>query len=98
MVMPTKSRKSKKIFEVTIIKDRCKGCELCITNCPTDSLEMSKETNIKGYFVPRILDISTCSGCNLCSKLCPDFAIFCSEADVNKKDRKKSKKDKRKKS
>ncbi len=75
--MPQKNRKSGKNFKIIIIKARCKGCKLCVTYCPTDTLKMSKETNINGYFVPEVKDIKTCSGCNLCSKYCPDFAIFC---------------------
>lgn len=75
---PVKEKAGKK-YSVTIIEDRCKGCKLCVTYCPTGTLEMSKETNPKGYYVPVIVDISTCKGCNLCSKYCPDFAIFCSK-------------------
>jgi Pyruvate/2-oxoacid:ferredoxin oxidoreductase delta subunit len=43
---------------------------------------MSKESNEKGYFYPKIKDAKKCTGCNLCSKYCPDFAIFCSTNDA----------------
>ncbi len=71
--------KAKKKYKITIIAERCKGCKLCVTYCPTDTLEMSEKINEKGYFVPQVVNISKCKGCNLCSKYCPDFAIFCEE-------------------
>ena len=30
--------------------DRCKGCGLCVSVCPKNVLEISKEGNAKGYF------------------------------------------------
>jgi 2-oxoglutarate ferredoxin oxidoreductase subunit delta len=71
--------KAKKGYIITIIKDRCKGCKLCVTFCPTGTLKMSKKTNQKGYFLPHVVDISSCKGCELCFKYCPDFAIYCTE-------------------
>jgi len=69
----------KQKFEITIIKERCKGCKLCVIYCPTETLEMTEELNFNGYFVPEVIDIIRCKGCNLCTKICPDFAIFCSK-------------------
>ena len=34
---------------VQINIENCKGCELCVNECPQDSLEMSKNINKKGY-------------------------------------------------
>ena len=34
--------------EVHLIKDRCKGCGLCIEYCPTKVLEESDEINARG--------------------------------------------------
>ena len=80
-----KHNKPKKQYVITIIEDRCKGCNLCVTFCPSDTLKVSDEPNQKGVFVPRVVDISTCKGCNLCSNYCPDFAIFCSDKSESKK-------------
>lgn len=63
-------------FKVTIIKARCKGCELCVQYCPTDTLEMSKELNEKGNHFAIIKNLNNCKGCEQCYKLCPDFAIY----------------------
>ena len=74
-----KKKASKKNYKITILEDRCKGCKLCVIYCPTDTLEMSNNVNIKGNFIPKIKNIKACKGCNLCFKFCPDFAIFCTE-------------------
>ena len=89
----TSKSESKKKYKVTIIKDRCKGCKLCVLFCPSGTLEMSQEINSKGYILPKVVDISKCKGCNLCFKYCPDFAIYCEEAKGtdNKKTRKMKK-------
>lgn len=76
-----KNKSASKKFSITIIKERCKGCKLCIIYCPTETLEITEELNYNGYFVPRVIDIKSCKGCNLCSKICPDFAIFCTKIE-----------------
>lgn len=40
---------------VHIIDDRCKGCGFCIEFCPQDVLELSSQTNAKGYHLPEII-------------------------------------------
>jgi 2-oxoglutarate ferredoxin oxidoreductase subunit delta len=80
-----KSQKKKtKRYQITIIKDRCKGCGLCVLYCPKEVLEMSKEINVKGNFIPQVKKIKNCIGCNLCFKFCPDFAIYCSNNSIKK--------------
>ena len=73
----TKNTQPVKKFRIIIIEDRCKGCKLCVSYCPTETLGMSDRTNKKGYFVPEVINIKNCKGCDLCSKYCPDFAIYC---------------------
>jgi len=58
----------KKQMKINIIKEWCKGCEICVEVCPRDVLEMKD-------FVAKVKDISRCTGCMLCELLCPDFAI-----------------------
>ncbi len=62
--------------KLTIFKDTCKGCGLCVTACPKHILAVSKtESNNKGYFVVTELDPSACIGCAFCATMCPDCAI-----------------------
>lgn len=52
-------------------KERCKGCKLCIGNCPKVALEMSGKINSKGYKHVSI-DTEKCIGCGICYTICPD--------------------------
>jgi 2-oxoglutarate ferredoxin oxidoreductase subunit delta len=58
---------------VNIANDRCKGCELCIPDCPQRVLSMSREKNIQGYYYPLLAE--GCTGCTACHLVCPDFVF-----------------------
>lgn len=59
---------------VIIKTEDCKGCDLCVIECPQDSLEMSKSLNQKGYTFS-ILSYDTCTGCTNCALVCPEAII-----------------------
>ncbi|RLC45978.1 MAG: 2-oxoacid:acceptor oxidoreductase [Candidatus Coatesbacteria bacterium] len=61
--------------KVTIDRERCKGCELCVAACPKQVLAMSTKINSKGYFYAEVAHIENCIACALCAKSCPDAAI-----------------------
>jgi len=61
---------------VLINKERCKGCGYCAEFCPRGTLEMSTETNHKGYVLAAVANASACLGCGLCEILCPEFAVL----------------------
>ena len=61
---------------VHFIPTRCKGCELCVTYCPTSALIMTEQLNAKGYHLPALAEPEACVGCGLCEHLCPEFAVF----------------------
>ena len=61
---------------VTIDKNHCKGCELCVRACPQQILAMSKRIGVKGYFYAEMVDSSRCIGCQICAITCPDVAIM----------------------
>ena len=54
--------------------ENCKGCELCVNECPQDSLEMSNNINKKGYHYA-VLNDETCTGCTNCALVCPEAII-----------------------
>ena len=45
---------------VTVIQERCKGCELCVKYCPRNMLRMSKTFNVKGYYYPEVEGENNC--------------------------------------
>ncbi len=63
-------------FKGTIVidKQRCKGCSVCIENCPNKCISLSKGVNSKGY---RYAELSSdgCIGCASCAIVCPDSVI-----------------------
>lgn len=54
---------------VTVIVDRCAGCQECIIRCPTGALSMESAT------WTAIADDSACVGCRQCVRTCPFSAI-----------------------
>ena len=34
---------------IVVDTEKCKGCSVCIANCPTQTIALSKEVNGKGY-------------------------------------------------
>ena len=58
---------------VSIVTDRCKGCDLCIAVCPPEVLVMSNDVNALGYRFPLLLE--GCTGCARCAEVCPDFCF-----------------------
>lgn len=63
------------MINVYINKDKCKGCELCVYQCPKKILELSKDINHLGYNYSNVTDTSKCIGCQFCLKICPDVCI-----------------------
>lgn len=60
---------------ITIDRERCKGCALCIEFCPKNAVYLSDDLNLKGYFVAAFDDGRGCTGCGSCAVICPDVAI-----------------------
>ena len=61
---------------VEISVEVCKGCGLCIPNCPTECLEMNTvDTNSYGLNYAYLNDEEDCIACQNCAVICPDAAI-----------------------
>jgi 2-oxoglutarate ferredoxin oxidoreductase subunit delta len=59
---------------ISIDIEKCKGCELCLIECPQDSIAMSYNINNKGYHYALLAE-DTCTGCINCALVCPEAII-----------------------
>lgn len=63
----------KKTPRADIIAEQCKGCRLCVSECPQELIEMSEELNHLGYPYAVFNDPEDkCTGCGLCYYACPE--------------------------
>lgn len=62
--MPTSKEKS-----LTVVKEWCKGCGICVAFCPRSVLIL-KDNKVE------ISDFDSCIQCGQCELRCPDFAIY----------------------
>lgn len=51
---------------VNVIKEKCKGCSICVKNCPFSAITMEGKLAVIG---------SSCTGCGVCVEKCPFKAI-----------------------
>ncbi|MFA5118769.1 MAG: 4Fe-4S binding protein [Candidatus Omnitrophota bacterium] len=61
--------------KITIDKNRCKGCLLCIRFCPKGSLLVDEDLNARGIRPVKFKDDAECLGCMMCALMCPDCCI-----------------------
>mgnify|MGYP006297936809 CR=1 FL=1 len=54
--------------KVTVKSDWCKGCNICVSFCPTGVLALKKNSAAP-------VNPDKCVGCKKCELLCPDYAI-----------------------
>src|SRR5579862_1180883 len=57
---------------VTVLVDRCVGCQECIIRCPTAALTLDVEPMVA------VADDELCVGCRQCQRTCPFDAIVVS--------------------
>ncbi|MBU4485178.1 4Fe-4S binding protein [bacterium] len=55
--------------------ERCKGCGLCVHQCPCTALAISQNFNSSGYYPAELVHPDKCTGCTMCALVCPDLAI-----------------------
>ncbi len=57
------------IPKVEIVRDWCKGCNICVAVCPERVLSLDR------FDIAVASNPDRCTGCGLCARLCPDMAI-----------------------
>lgn len=60
---------------IEIDAERCKGCELCVYECPAHTLRLSEGVNLRGYRHSEQIRPDHCIGCASCALICPDGCI-----------------------
>ena len=61
---------------VEIDIEACKGCGLCVINCPTECLALNtSDTNSYSLHYSYVMDQDKCIACMNCAVICPDAAI-----------------------
>ena len=73
--------------KIRINRDRCKGCYLCVVNCPNSLIKIDAELNVKGVKPVLFLGGKSarlksesgrsggCTGCAMCALICPECII-----------------------
>jgi 2-oxoglutarate ferredoxin oxidoreductase subunit delta len=61
--------------KIEIDSKLCKGCELCMLQCPKNLIVLSNEINAKGYRTAEQINPEKCIACKLCAYMCPEAAI-----------------------
>ena len=60
---------------IVVDTERCKGCGVCLVNCPTKTIALAKEVNSKCYNFAYMAAPENCTGCTNCAVVCPDTVI-----------------------
>ncbi len=68
-------KKKTATFKIKIVKDKCKGCGLCLIYCPVRCLSFSVDLNKKGVKFVQANKEKECIGCGNCFLICPDACI-----------------------
>jgi 2-oxoglutarate ferredoxin oxidoreductase subunit delta len=69
------------MFNISISKELCKGCELCVELCPKNVLGITEVLNSKGNTFATVEKPEECVGCKICSLVCPDACIEITKCD-----------------
>ena len=73
-----KIERRRKLAELRIYNDLCKGvdeCGICIYVCKKEVFKPSEALNQKGYRPPVVVKEDQCTACQNCMIFCPDLAV-----------------------
>jgi len=69
---------------ITIDREACKGCLLCVRACPVKALEADTVMNSAGSYPVKTVSIEKCIACGNCFEVCPDVCIEVFELEGNR--------------
>ncbi|MDR1390449.1 MAG: 4Fe-4S binding protein [Treponema sp.] len=61
--------------KISIDRENCKGCYLCIRACPLKVIDRDREANSLGVYPARAAFMEKCIACGGCYEVCPDVCI-----------------------
>lgn len=61
--------------KITIDKEKCKGCLLCISVCPKGLIKPGNKLNKQGVKPVMFFADAECLGCSMCAIICPDCCV-----------------------
>ena len=61
--------------KITIDREKCKACLLCVSFCPKALIKNNKALNKKGFAFVEFKDSGECLGCKMCAVICPECCI-----------------------
>jgi len=70
---------------VTINRERCKGCYLCVRACPFKVLEADTKMNSTGTYPAFFKHADKCTACASCYQVCPDAVLEVFELEGDEK-------------
>jgi 2-oxoglutarate ferredoxin oxidoreductase subunit delta len=69
---------------VKITDKGCRGCSLCVDECPVQVFERVENPNKAGNFIAKVSRSDDCMGCFACSYLCPSQCIHINGAEMQR--------------
>ncbi len=60
---------------IEVDEQRCKGCGVCISVCPMQTISLAAQVNAMGFRYCYASAPDTCIGCAGCAQVCPDNCI-----------------------
>jgi 2-oxoglutarate ferredoxin oxidoreductase subunit delta len=60
---------------ISLDRDCCKGCYLCLEVCPNQLFSRDPEANAQGTYPVRLDNAEFCLNCQQCVEICPDRAL-----------------------
>jgi 2-oxoglutarate ferredoxin oxidoreductase subunit delta len=71
-----------KRYEIIIDSEQCDGCELCLSFCPKELIEISEDKfNSRMLHYAIVVKPEECAGCKQCERLCPTVSLYILEID-----------------